>query len=170
MSISARDICQQGVILSFLLVFLLLSLLPCWSYLGIIPNFISVFLYLWTIYRPDLNSRRLYVILGIVRDGLFGYPLGLSIVEILILVSITNLLRRYILNKSYGVVYLGYAVFIASSHFFTWATLSCLKGTLLPYEVAINSSIFNILSYPFFCQLSIPLQNRVDIVGKKVFE
>lgn len=165
-----RIICQQGLIFSFLLILLMLSLLPCWSYLGIIPNFVSVILYLWTIYRPDLNSRRLYIVLGIVRDGLFGYPLGLSIIEILLLVSTTNLLRRYILNKSYWIVYAGYGIFISLSHLFIWATLSCLKGVMLPFDVVINSSIFNILSYPLFCHLSVPLQNRIDSLGKRAFE
>ena len=126
----------------------------------------SILIYLWAVYRPDLTSRRLYIILGLTRDGLFGYPMGVSVFEILLIVSITNLLRRYVVGKSYWIIFSGYGVFSILSHSLLWGILSWVKGTVLPYEVVIKTTLLNMLIYPVMCQLSIYMQRRIDSLGE----
>lgn len=159
-------ITQQALILIFFLGLLMANLLPAWSLLGVAPNFMSVLVYLWTVYRPDLTSRQLYIILGLIRDGLFGYPLGVSVFEILLIVSITNLLRRYVLGKSYWVIFLGYGIFSILSHSLIWGILSWVKATILPYEVALKTTLLNLLIYPLMCQISIYMQARIDSLNE----
>lgn len=155
-------ISRQGIILLFFFGLLMANLLPMWSLLGVAPNFMSVIIYLWAVYRPDLTSKRLYIIFGLVRDGLFGYPLGMGVFEILLIVSITNLLRRYILGRSYWIVFLGYGVFSITSHSLNWLILSWVKGTLLPFEVVLKTTFLNLLIYPLLCQISVSMQKRID--------
>jgi rod shape-determining protein MreD len=162
MDITIKSLTRQGLTFCLLFLFLMVSLLPLWATLGVSPNFLSSLIYLWTVYRPDLSSRRLYIILGLVRDGLFGYPLGVSVFEILLIVSITNFLRRYIVGRSYWVVFLGYSLFSILSYSLIWCILSWVKGTLLTYEVVLRSVLLNLFAYPFMCQISVTIQKKID--------
>lgn len=162
MSETLRLITRQAFIFLFFLFLLMLNLLPAWSFLGVFPNLLSVIIYLWAVYRPDLTYRRLYIMLGLIRDGLFGYPLGVSVFEILLIVGITDAVRRYVLGRSYWVIWLGYGLFSIISNTLIWGLLSWVKGTILPYTVALNTTLVNLLIYPIMCQLSIMVQRQFD--------
>lgn len=71
--ITLRKYAIEGCFLSSLI---LLEVLPFWKKLGVVPNFLSIVVYLWALYRPDLMSRSVFIFLGICRDAMMGYPLG----------------------------------------------------------------------------------------------
>ncbi len=146
----------------FLSGLLLISLVPFWKDIGVVPNFISVVVYLWTIYRPDLVSHKLFVVLGICRDATMGYPIGVSVLELLLIISITRPFRRYVLDKNFRIVFVGYVIFTALSNCLFWVILSATKGYLLPFTGALKPIVFNLLAYPILCQLSLSMQQRID--------
>ena len=95
-----------GITLTSFLSLVLLSLLPHWSKLGFCPNFLSMLLYLWILYRPDLISTRLIAIVGLLRDSLFAYPLGISVIELIMLQTVTQMLRWLVVGCSFWVNYI----------------------------------------------------------------
>lgn len=154
----------QCRIIEFLFLFglLLLSLIPIWHDLGVVPNFLSVVIYLWIIYRPDLVSLKSFILLGICQDAIMGYPIGVGALEIILLLSIAQPFRRYVLKKNFWVVLLGYAVFTTFNSFLFWLILSTTRGHLLPLTGAIKPIVLNILSYPVLCQLSLNIQQKIN--------
>jgi rod shape-determining protein MreD len=145
----------------------LLGVMPLWQKIGVVPNFGSVVIYLWTIYRPDLMSRRLFVILGICRDATMGYPIGIGVLELILVVSITRLFRRYVLQKSFWTVFWGYAVFTTLSNCLFWLILSATKGYILPFTGALKPILFNLLAYPILCEVSLTMQQKIDGMRSK---
>lgn len=146
----------------FLSGLLLFGLFPIWQKIGGVPNSLSVVIYLWTIYRPDLMSRRLFVVLGICRDAAMGYPIGIGVLELILVLSIARPFRRYVLAKSFWIVFLGYVAFTALSNILFWLILSATKGYMLPFVGAIKTIIFNVFSYPILCNLSLEMQQKID--------
>lgn len=146
----------------FLFGLLLLSLIPIWHNLGVAPDFLSVVIYLWIIYRPDLVSLKLFILLGICQDAIMGYPIGVGVLEIILLLSIAQPFRRYVLKKNFWIVFLGYAVFTTFNSYLFWLILSATRGYLLPLTGSIKPIIFNILSYPVLCQLSLNIQQKIN--------
>lgn len=153
---------RQVFIFLFFVFLLVVNLLPIWSSLGVLPNFLSAIIYLWAVYRPDLTYRHLYVALGIVRDSVFGYPLGVSVFEILLIVGIADFLRKYVLGRSYWIVWAGYGVFSFISSFVLWGLLSWVKGVILPVDVALKTTCVNLLMYPILGQVSLFAQKQFD--------
>lgn len=140
----------------------LFSFLPVWGYLGFCPNFFIMVLYLWLIYRPDLIQLPSIVFVSLIQDGLYGYPLGVSLIEILPLFFFTQYFRRLILQKSFGSVFCGYVGYLIIFSLTRWGILSFFKGQWLPIFPLLQSVGFSLLVYPLVCHLSIALQKYID--------
>ncbi len=153
----------------FLSGLIMVSLLPFWREIGVVPNFISVVVYLWTIYRPDLVSRKLFILLGICRDATMGYPIGVSVLELLLIISLTSPFRRFVIEKNFRIVFIGYVLFTTLSNCLFWLILSATKGYLLPFTGALKPIIFNLLAYPLMCQISLHMQQRIDRIKMQGF-
>ena len=119
-------------------------------------------LYLWLIYRPDLIQFRSLVIVSLLQDGLYGYPLGISILEIMPLFLFAQIFRRLILQKTFGFVFCGYVAYLLVFSVAKWVILSCFKQEWLPGLPLLNLMVFSILAYPLVCQLSLGLQKYID--------
>jgi rod shape-determining protein MreD len=146
----------------FLSSLMLLTLLPLWKDLGVVPNFMSVVIYLWAIYRPDLLSRRLFIVLGICRDAMMGYPIGVGVLELLLMISLTKSFRRYVLEKKFGAIFWGYLLFTTLSNGLLWGLLSAMRGHFLPFMGALKPILLNGLAYPILCRLSFSVQQKID--------
>lgn len=140
----------------------LISFIPLWTHLGFCPNFFVMVLYLWLIYRPDLIQFWGLMVVGLIQDGLYGYPLGVSILEILQLVFFAKIFRKLILQKSFGFVFGGYIAYLLVYSFAEWGILSSFKQEWLPIRPILNFIGFSILTYPVVCQISLFLQKYID--------
>lgn len=162
------DFAQRLVVeFVFLAGILLLSLLPFWQKIGAAPNFLSVVIYLWAVYRPDLMSMRLFIILGICRDALLSYPLGVSVLQFILLITLTQALRKYVLDRSFWIVFCGYALFTLVNNFAFWGILSLTKGHFLPLTGALSPILIDFLAYPLMCQVSLAMQHKLDNLRQK---
>ncbi len=153
----------KPTVISCLLVALsLISFLPIWTHLGFSPNFFVMVLYLWLIYRPDLIQFWGLMMVGLIQDGLYGYPLGISILGILQLIFFAKIFRKLILRKSFGFVFCGYIAYLLVYSITKWAVLSIFKQEWLPVLPILNFIGFSILTYPVVCQISLSLQKYID--------
>jgi rod shape-determining protein MreD len=153
----------------FLSSLILLGVLPFWKKLGVVPNFLSIVIYLWTLYRPDLMSRRIFIILGICRDATMGYPLGVGIIELMMISCVVNLFRRHVLEKGFWAVFLGFMLFTVMNTLLFWGVLTLAKGGMLPLSRIIRPILANILFYPIMSILSLKIQRLIDQYPKKAF-
>lgn len=141
---------------------ILISFIPIWTVLGFCPNFFVMMLYLWLIYRPDLIQFRSLLIVSLMQDGLYSYPLGISILEIMPLFLFAQIFRRLILQKTFGFVFCGYVAYLFVFSLAKWVILSCFKQEWLPGLPLFHLMVFSVLVYPLVCQLSLGLQKYID--------
>lgn len=139
-----------------------LSFIPGWSRLGFCPNFFIMMLYLWLVYRPDLIQLPGLVITGLIQDGLYGYPLGMSILEIMLLFLFAQFLRRFVLERSFGFIFAGYVAYLFTYSSIKWFILSCFKHEWLSLIPMLKVTGFSLLAYPVVCSLSLSLQRYID--------
>lgn len=151
-----------GLTLVLFLGLTLLSFIPFWSFFGFCPNILSSLIYLWFLYRPDLLSTRLIITIGLFRDSLFAYPLGVSVIELLLLQAVTQTLRWLVVGHSFTVTYISFALFSISNQVLLWGLLSWTHGDWLPINGALKASQFNILIFPIVSMLSIQIQKTLD--------
>ncbi|WP_156962079.1 hypothetical protein [Candidatus Paracaedibacter symbiosus] len=119
-------------------------------------------LYLWLVYRPDLIQLRGLILVGLFQDALYGYPLGISIFEILLLYALIQAFRRYILQESFGFIFAGYAAYLLIYSHMKWFILSYFKGEWLSYTPLLKFMGFSLLIYPAVCSLSLAIQKYID--------
>ncbi|MBX3486467.1 MAG: rod shape-determining protein MreD [Candidatus Paracaedibacteraceae bacterium] len=164
--ITFRKYAIEGCFLSSLI---LLEVLPFWKKLGVVPNFLSIVVYLWALYRPDLISRSVFILLGICRDAMMGYPLGVGIIELMVISMVVSLFRRYVLEKGFWAVFLGFVLFSIMDTVLFWSVLSLAKMEALPLSGIIRPIIANILFYPIISLASLKIQQLIDSYPKKAF-
>lgn len=153
--------------ISFMSLLILLAILPFWKTLGVVPDFLSIVIYLWTVYRPDLMSRRLFIILGICRDGIMMYPLGVGIIQFMIVSMIAQIFRRYVLEKGFWTVLMGFVIFTTLNTLLYWGVLNLSDDRSIPILSTIRHIFANILFYPLVSLLSIKVQQIIDTPTKK---
>lgn len=157
---------KAGVVLCLLLALVLFSFVPVWSNLGFCPNFFIIILYRLLIYRPDLIRLYGLAIAGLFQDALYGYPLGVSILEIMALYLFAQALKHFILEKSFGFIFAGYIAYLLIYSNMKWFILSCFKGEWLSYMPVVKFMVFSLLAYPLVCSLSLKIQRRLDVLFK----
>lgn len=140
----------------------LASFLPIWTALEFCPNLFIMMLYLWLVYRPDLVSLRVLAVVGGIQDGLHGHPLGVSLLEISLLFAFCQFLRRVILEKSFGSIFMGYVAYLLVYTTVKWLILSCFKQEWLSLVPMIRVMVFSLLVYPLVCELSVKIQYYID--------
>src|SRR5476649_2839536 len=69
---------------AFLLTVVCMTVLPLWQKIGIQPTLFLIILYHWTLYRSDLMPIEQLVLISLLQDGMYAYPLGFSALRILI--------------------------------------------------------------------------------------
>jgi len=75
---------RRFLVFSFLILLLCLTVLPIWQKIGIQPTLLLIILYHWSIYRSDLLSIEQLVLISLILDGTYAYPLGFSALRLLI--------------------------------------------------------------------------------------
>jgi rod shape-determining protein MreD len=133
-------------------------LLPCASTLamsmvGVVPLHIPasppaalsmslIAVFYWSLYRPDLMPAWAAFGLGLAQDVLVGLPLGISACVLITVHAAVGTQRRFFLGKSFGVVWLGFAVMASAALAFGWLLTCVHHGALLaPTAVLFQTSI-----------------------------
>ena len=158
----------QKITISSILVFFLLIILVClpfipgWSSLGFSPDFLGGMLYLWLVYRPHLIRLPGVAILGIIQDGLYGYPLGISSIEMMLLLLFVQFLKHFLLHLSFWFVFTGYALSLFIHSALEWIILSCFIHEWVSLIPLLKKIGFSLLTYPFICEVGLRLQYAID--------
>jgi rod shape-determining protein MreD len=120
---------------------------------SVAPSLPVIAVFYWTLHRPALMPVVAVFVIGLLNDVLVGLPIGVSACVLVCVHAAVSLQRRFFTGKSFGVVWLGFAVVAAAALVLGWL-LSCLYyGTLidphrLPFQLLTTVGCF-----PVFCWL-----------------
>ncbi|CAA6605776.1 Cell shape determining protein MreD [Rhodospirillaceae bacterium LM-1] len=139
----------------FTLFLLLVSLLPLKlpGLAGIMPPLALMGVFYWGVYRPDLLNGLSAFVIGIAQDLLFGLPIGVSALVMLLVHGFAQTRRRSFLSHGFLVVWVGFALAAAGASLLTWILVSVLAGTATNPNPAFTQFVLTVLTYPLFARL-----------------
>lgn len=146
-SIRALQTCGLGALA---LVMVILSGMPVGGNgtMSWVPNFPLIFLFFWTVRRPDLFPRWLAFVMGLMQDILLGGPLGLwTMVYVMIYEGVYGN-RLFFIGRAAYSSFFGFLAAAGGAGVIAWA-IACVyfwqPVTPLPL---IGQTIATVLAYP----------------------
>jgi rod shape-determining protein MreD len=131
--------------------FVLMSVVPLNlpGFSVVTPAFALMAVFHWTVYRPDLMPLSAVFAIGLLIDLLDGTPyVGLSALTLLIVRTAVLSQRRFFVNRTFPVLWLGFLAVTAGSFVFLWAAVSLLHGGLLGLRPFIFQAVLTVACYP----------------------
>ena len=128
----------------------IISLIPLKSDLNLMarPMIGVMCIYFWSIYRPDLFGVFSVFFLGMFFDILSVAPFGLYMLLYLIMyVAVTNV-SKYITEKTFEILWAGYALLLAGIMLAGWIISSLYYTQIIPPKSFIFSYLLSIAIYP----------------------
>src|SRR5215471_6282538 len=93
------------------------------------PAFTLMAVFHWTVYRPDLMPLSAVFAIGLLVDLLNGTPyVGLSALTLLLVRTAVLAQRRFFVNRTFPVLWLGFLAVTACNFAFLWAVVSLLHA------------------------------------------
>ena len=139
---------RRFLVFLFLISIIFLTILPMWNKIGVQPTLLLIIFYHWSIYRSDLLPLEQLVLLSLILDGLYAYPLGFSALRLLIDYTILITQRRILGHQRFHWVWVGFAVFVMVDAIVFGVLLSIVRHEWLSIFSLIPSMIFTICLYP----------------------
>ena len=113
------------------------------------PAFALMAVFHWTVYRPDLMPLSAVFAIGLLLDLLDGTPyVGLSALTLLIVRTAVLSQRRFFVNRTFPVLWLGFLAVTAGSFAFLWAAVSLLHGGFLGLRPFVFQAVLTVACYP----------------------
>jgi rod shape-determining protein MreD len=148
-----REIGYPGRFVPFLtaLLFAFLSVVPLNlpGFAVVMPAFALMAVFHWTVYRPDLMPLSAVFAIGLLLDLLNGTPyVGLSAFMFLITRTAVMSQRKWFVNRSFAIVWLGFLVVAVSVFVLVWALVSLLHGAALDLRPFVFQAVLTVACYP----------------------
>ena len=148
----ARRLTPFGLTLILMLVGLMPFHMP--EFARVVPSLVVIAVYHWSIHRPTLLPASLVFLIGFLQDMLSGTPLGLNILILLTVYGVVLTQRRFFVNKSFAVVWLGFVLVSAMASVVGWILISVFSLTLVSpnsmvVQYMITVGVFPLLSWSF---------------------
>jgi rod shape-determining protein MreD len=135
-------------VFSFLILVLCLTVLPIWEKIGMQPMLLLIIVYHWSVYRPDLLPFEQLVLLSLILDGVYAYPLGFSALRLLGLYTLLMTQKRILSYQRFHWVWAGFAVFVMVDAMIYGILLSCVKQEWTGILPLLPGSLLTIALYP----------------------
>lgn len=148
----ARRLTPFGLTLILMLIGLMPFHMPEFS--RVVPSLVVVAVYHWSIHRPNLLPASSVFLIGLLQDCLAGTPLGVNILILLTVFGIVLTQQRFFVNKSFAVVWLGFALVSGLASVVGWILISAFNLTLVSpdsmvAQYMITLGVFPLVSWSF---------------------
>lgn len=133
------------------LLFALISVVPLNlpGFAVVTPAFALMAVFHWTVYRPDLMPLSAVFAIGLLVDLLNGTPyVGLSALSLLIARTAVVSQRRFFVNRTFPVVWLGFLAVASGIFVFLWAVVSLLHAGMLGLRPFVFQAVLTVACYP----------------------
>jgi len=124
----------------------------------VMPSLTLMTVYFWAYHRPDLMPVSAVFVIGLWQDVLYGGPMGLTS---LILVLVRELLvnqRRALIGKPFLVAWMGFAIVVAGTLLLSWVLASWWHWSVIAVLPFIAHFALTITLYPIFAGVFAGLQ------------
>ena len=148
---------QRLLVFTLLLAILGLSIIPFWEKIGIYPCLILIALYYWTLYRPHLVPVEQLVLLSLVQDGIYAYPLGFSALRLLTDYTLLTTQKRILKSQRFLWTWGGFGIFALADGLVYLGLMSCIKKQWVDFMPVVPGIIMTVALFP----LGVALANRV---------
>lgn len=137
------------------LVLLLISALPLGAPVInlLMPSLPLIAVFYWVLYRPDLMPAGAAFGIGLLDDGLGGTPIGVGALVLTLVHAAVTAQRRFFAGKSFGIVWLGFAVVAALAFFLSWLLVCAYHGTRVNGTGAVLQAVVTIGCLPLVWRL-----------------
>ena len=147
----ARQLVPCAVTIALAIVSVLPLHIPYFGSLAPSVSLIAVFY--WTLYRPDLMPVWAVFVLGLVQDALLGLPIGVSACMLTAAHAFVATQRRFLIRKSFGVVWMSFKVVALGAFALGWALTCIYHEALLAPETILLQALVTFGVYPLLSRL-----------------
>ena len=147
---------RRFLVFIFLMAVVCLTMLPLWQLIGIQPTLFLIIVYHWSLYRSDLLPIEQLVLISLIQDGIYAYPLGFSTLRLLISYTLLMTQKRILNHQRFLWVWGGFSVFVALDALIYATLLSWVKYEWTGIGVLIPGVLMTIGLYP----LTVWVMNR----------
>jgi rod shape-determining protein MreD len=127
-----------------------MTVLPFWQKLGIQPTLFLIILYYWTLYRSDLIAVEQLILISLIQDGIYAYPLGFSALRLLINYGLLLTQKRILSQQRFLWVWGGFGLFALMDCLICATLFSCIKHEWVGIIPLIPGVFMTISLYPSF--------------------
>src|SRR6266511_3105701 len=146
LDILARHLLPCASTLAMLIVGVVPLRIP--TFASVAPSMSLIAVFYWSLYRPDLMPAWAAFVLGLLQDIFVGLPLGVSACVLIAVHAAVGTQRRFFVGKSFGVVWLGYAVMASAALALSWVLTCVYHGALLAPSAAVFQTLITIGVFP----------------------
>jgi rod shape-determining protein MreD len=122
------------------------------------PALPLIAVFYWTLYRPDLLPAVTVFAAGLLQDILFDLPLGVSAFMLVLVHAAVSTQHRFFLGKSFGIVWLGFALVATAALALGWLVVCAYNGALIRPNAILFQVLTTIGFYPILSWLLLRCQ------------
>ena len=120
----------------------------------VVPLFPLMAVYYWAVYRADLLPAYAVFIIGLLQDIFSGAPVGVNTIVFLMVYGVVNWQHRFLFGKSFGIIWLGFAIVSSGAFAMTWMLFSLWNFSLVEpravfFQYMLTIGIFPGLAWVF---------------------
>ena len=118
---------------------------------AVAPSLPIIAVFYWTLYRPDLMPPLAVFLFGLVQDSLSGQPLGVAAFMLLFVHAVVQMQRRFFIVKSFGIIWLGFAVVTIGALLLGWLLTAVYHMALVPPRLLAFQALTTVGTFPVLC-------------------
>jgi rod shape-determining protein MreD len=112
------------------------------------PSLVFAAVFYWVLYRPDLMPPPVAFVLGLVADTLSGAPIGVHAATFVAVHAVLIKQRRFIVEKSFVIVWLGFALVALGGFSLLWILTSIFYATPMEPMGVLFQTWTTVVSFP----------------------
>ena len=123
------------------------------------PHFVSMMVFFWALYLPRVMTKLNVFILGILHDVLYGLPIGITSVALLVVWWLVVAQRRFLFKEPFWVIWLSYSIVLSGVMAFNVAAISLIYGEWMWEWRVVLLTLLSVGYYPFLHRLCMSFYN-----------
>lgn len=124
----------------------------------IMPVLPLIAVYHWSVYRPALLPPAVVFAIGLLHDVLSGTPIGVNALVYLTVYGIVESQQRFLVGKSFAVVWLGFGIVSLIATIEAWFLVSVLSSSIVEPNAAVFQFVLNFGCFPVMAWLFLRYQ------------
>lgn len=121
---------------------------PIPGYGAVAPMLALASVFFWAIHHPALLPPVVIFAIGLFQDIVTGGLMGAHAVVLLLVYGAMLHQRVFFRNKSFLVVWWGFAMVVVGAAILAWALASAFSGRLLPADAVLVQGLLTVALYP----------------------